>query len=181
MLRWIKENFVVSDKLKDLFGAGCFTVARYLLAAIVLLVAAVVACGCASGGKAAAYPERSDVHAALFASVWGLKVLNSQCFTAAMALSRTGDQEKASWLAQSCDDRLVAAQAELEPALEEISIYRPDSYVRIGCHLKDTMLAYKDLRLAMESRGLYDADIADGQTQTEKLVKLATVGGDCGK
>ena len=178
MRNWLRNN-VLFDRLLDVWASGCLVVARWTAAAIVVLLASVVACGCARGPKGPAYPARDDVHAALFSAAWGLHILDSECGQETLNILKTGNQDRALFLAQSCDDRLEPAKAELIPAIQALDTYGPDTARMIGCALTATRAAYAELRPAMEARGQFDIDVDDAQARVEYLIGLAH--GRCAK
>ena len=178
MRNWLRDN-VLYDRLQDLWAGGCLTVARYLAAACVLMLAGMVACGCARSPKGPAYPARDDVHAAIFASLWGIKQLDQACADEAMTDMKRGNMNGALWLAQSCADHLEQSKAELVAAVEEMDDYGPLSYRKIGCNMAGTLDAYRAIRGLLAQRGLVDVDFEDGQARTEYLIGLAV--GKCGK
>ena len=178
MRNWLRDN-VLYDRLQDLWAGGCLTVARWFAAACVLMIAGMVACGCARGAKGPAYPARDEVHAAMFSVIWGLRTLDKECGEISLNILKTGDYNRALFLAQSCDDRLAPAKLEMEPAVEALDSYGPDTARMIGCSLSATRVAFAELRPAMEARGQFDIDVDDGQARTEYLIGLA--GGKCAK
>lgn len=171
---WIAETVTVS-RAKDILASGCFKVARFVGGMIVILAVVLLACGCSFRVAA---PPRDEVHAALFSSLWGVKIMDAQCAVEAEAMGKRGDMHGALWLAQSCVDHIQRAKDEISPSLDELEKYGPDSYRRIGCHIGAVTEAYSAMRPKLESMGEVSVDVADGQARTEWLVSRA---GNCGQ
>jgi hypothetical protein len=177
MLGWLRTN-VVTDRIHALLTSGCFAVARMLVACILLMIAAAIACGCAHKPAPQVPATRDEVRAAVYASEYGLHNLYKACEKLAVEAVEGGRMDVAQRLAEVCDSSVEDAQGNYDLALKQLAAWTPESTMLIGCNLNDALAAYRTMGRAMLVFGYDSPEAQDGLSRTQWLVKSA---GNCGR